>query len=369
VLFMGDHVGRTGDYDALLSLLCLGYVLCIGRFIDAEADRSGAWIAAGASLLFLALLTKGIAAGLPLPGLLAYAIARGRFITLLRDWRVWPPIAAILAGAALFLTAREHLDPGYLAALWNNDVAGRLVTVLDNHDESPLYYLTILAVSFQPAVLLIPTLLCMRSDPDPARRRLCLLMMLTAMSWLIALSCASTKIYWYVAPVVPLLAIAIGTATTTYLRGHDQSGKVVLRPIILSLLLAFWYLNIRAPDPSTPYTADQVQYGGFLDAVHGEIPPEGAVIVDHGLPNDAGFQDYNPVARFFATVATWRGVPINVVAPGAPIATDATIVSCDPQVRDWLKTRQFFTAIKATARCVLGRVSIGPGDVSAKPAE
>src|SRR4051794_15394679 len=71
-LFMGDHVGRMGDYDALLSLFCLGFVLCSGHYIDYASDRPALWIGAAGVLLFLAIMTKGIAACMTLPGLLAY---------------------------------------------------------------------------------------------------------------------------------------------------------------------------------------------------------------------------------------------------------------------------------------------------------
>jgi 4-amino-4-deoxy-L-arabinose transferase-like glycosyltransferase len=369
VLFIGDHVGRTGDYDALLSFLCLGSVVCIGRYVDAATDRAGAWIAAGSGLLLLAFMTKGIAAGLALSGLLAYAIARGRFVAVLRDWRVWVSVLGVLAGATFWLVYRERLDPGYLAAMWNNDVSGRLMTVLDQHSEGPLFYLIVLATTFQPAILLLPTLLCMRRDLDPKRRQLCLLMLSTACFWLIALSCANTKIYWYVAPVIPLLAIAIAIATTTYLRGHEQSSWIVLRPVILAMLIAFWYLNIRAPAPDSAYTNDQVQYGAFLNDIRGEIPLAGAVILDRGLPNDAGFQYYNPVARFYAEDAARRGVRIKVAAPGVRIATETAIISCDPVVRDWLKTQPSFLAGRSNTHCVLGRVSTNSDNLPPRPAE
>ncbi len=58
VLFMGDHVGRTGDYDALLCLVTLGFVICAGLYIDRQTTGGqirgpGLWIAAAAALLVL----------------------------------------------------------------------------------------------------------------------------------------------------------------------------------------------------------------------------------------------------------------------------------------------------------------------------
>jgi 4-amino-4-deoxy-L-arabinose transferase-like glycosyltransferase len=367
-LFMGDHVGRTGDYDALLAFLCLAFVVCAGRYIDAEPDRSAGWIGASGVLLWLAIMTKGVAAGLAVPGLLAYAIARRRFVAILRDWHFWASTVGVIAGVAGWLATRERLDPGYLAAAWHNDVAGRLLTALEQHAEGPLFYPWTLAMSFEPAILLLPTLLVPRRDPDPARRRLCLVMSLAAASWLIVLSCASTKVYWYVAPVVPLLAIAIAAATTAFLRRPERPtlSRVVIRLIIVTLLIMswyvnFWYLNMRAPDTSGAYAADQVWYGPFLAKARAQAELNNAVIVDRGLLNDAGFEHYNPVARFFVEDAARRGEHLQLIAPGEPLAGDATIISCDPQVRDWLRARSFFAVLLSDTHCILGRAAL-PSD-------
>jgi 4-amino-4-deoxy-L-arabinose transferase-like glycosyltransferase len=356
ILFMGDHVASNGDYDALLCFLSLGFVICAGRAIDGYAG----WIAA-AVLLFLAIMTKGIAAGMTIPGLVVYAILRRRVVAILRDWHVWAAILIVTAAVTGWLAWREQLDPGYLAAAWYNDAGGRFLTVLENHDEDWWYYLKVLAVSFEPGMLLLPMLLFARRDHDPARRRLCLLMTLSAGSWLLAISAANSKCYWYAAPIVPLLAVGIGTATTTFLRRNQPpvSALVVIRPLIVALCLAFVYLNVKGPDANSAYAADQVWYGAFLDKIRHEVPLDNAVILDLGLPNDAGFQNYNPVARFFAEDAGRRGEDIQIATPGTAIANHTTVITCDPRVWTWLKSRSEFTAIQSDTRCVVGRLAGG----------
>jgi len=362
VLFMGDHVGRTGDYDALLSFLVLGFVLCAGHYIDHPEDRPGVWIGASGVFLFLAIMTKGVAAGMAVPGLLAYAVGRRRIGGITRDWRAWVTVFGVVAGASLFLVIRESLDPGYLASVWYNDVSGRLLIALDDHAEGPGFYLFVLAMTFQPAVPLSPTLLFVLGKHDPTRRNLCLLVVLTAASWVMVLSGASTKINWYIAPAVPLLAIAIAASTAGCLRRMRWSrGRlVVLAPMCIALAVAFWDLNVRAEDSGSAYEADQAWYGPFLREIRGQTGPHGALIVDLGLPNDSGFQHYNPIARFFALDARRRGEEIEVAPPGVQIAGGTNIISCDPRVRDWLTSRSAFTVLQRNTRCVLGHTADQP---------
>ncbi len=361
-LFMGDHVGRTGDYDALLSMLCLGFVLCVGHYIDHGSERPGWWIGAAAVLLFLGIMTKGIAACMTLPGLLAYAIGRWRFAGMIRDWRLWPAMLGVIVAVAGWLALREYLDPGYLAAAWYNDVSGRLLVALDDHSEGPLFYVEVLAQTFQPAILLSPALLLLCREGDPVRLRFGLLMILPAASWLIAVSCASTKISWYIAPVVPLLAIAIATSATACIRRLTTrfAWVVMLVPTGIAMVITFWLLNVRPPDVNGAYAADNVWYGPFLGEISGEAGVDGAIILDLGLPNDAGFQHYNPVALFFASEAERHGVHIQVATPAARIARDTTVISCDPRVRAWLNTQTLFTLIRSNPRCILGRIAITP---------
>lgn len=124
VLFMGDHVGRTGDYDALLCLLTLGFVICAGSYID-RRTISGApgggrpWIVAAALLLVLAILTKSVAGGFAAPGVVAYAMVRRRFFAVLADWWAWLSIAGVAAVMVGWFLLREWLHQGYLAAIWN----------------------------------------------------------------------------------------------------------------------------------------------------------------------------------------------------------------------------------------------------------
>jgi hypothetical protein len=130
---------------------------------------------------------------------------------------------------------------------------------------------------------------------------------------------------------------------------------VTLAPTGVAMAVTFWLLNVNPPDSNGAYAADNVWYGPFLKEIRDEAGVDGAIILDLGLPNDAGFQHYNPIALFFASEAEWHGAHIQVATP-ARITKSTTIISCDPRVRDWLNAQTSFTVTRSNPRCLLGRI-------------
>jgi 4-amino-4-deoxy-L-arabinose transferase-like glycosyltransferase len=367
VLFMGDHVGRTGDYDALLCLFTLGFVICAGLYIDRQAivDQTrgpGLWIAATAALLVLAILTKSVAGGLAVPGVLAYAMVRRRLFALLADWRTWLAFAGAAAVGAGWFVLREWLGPGYLAATWHYDIAGTMLTVQEGYQRGPAYYASVLLRGFEPAMLLSPTLLVMLWEPDPKRRRFCLLTGLAALSCLAVISIATTKYYWYAAPVVPLAALSVGVSTSTWLRGRGSWPKsIALRyamvglPILLALTASFWFLNVRRPTAdSLYYREDQTWYGSFMAQLRDHHVLDGIIILDGGVPYDGDRRYYSPIARFFIEHAQRHGVHMRLVTTVADLPANASVLSCDPHMRQWLANQATFATTRSGAHCVFG---------------
>jgi len=367
VLFMGDHVGRTGDYDALLSLLTLGFVICAGLYIDREAigghpRGSRLWIAAAAALLLFAFMTKSVASGLTVPGVVAYAMMRRRLVALLADWRAWLSFAGAAAVVAGWLLLRESLAPGYLAAVWHYDIAGTILTVPEGRQRGPAYYVWVLLRGFEPAILLSATLLAMPRDPDPKRWRLCLLTGLAALSCLTLISFLNSRYYWYAAPVLPLAAVAIGVSTSTWLRGAGSWPKsIVLRhvvvglPMLLALAASFWFLNVRRPTAHSLYSApDQVWYGSFIAQFPDPRALDGVIVLDRGVPRDGDSRYFSPIAKFFIEDAERHGAYMRLLTTVEDLPANASVLSCDPDMRQWLASQESFAMTRSDAHCVFG---------------
>ncbi len=274
---------------------------------------------------------------------------------------LWGALVGVVLVVGCWFVVRERLDPGYLAATWDNDVAGRMGSALDQHHESPVFYVILLLRRFEPAMFFLPLLLLMLRDGDQQRRNLCLLMVLAAASWLGAITAASTKLYWYAMPMQPLLAIAVGIAASSWLvRPRSWPALPLLRggavalPILVALVFSFWYLNVRR---GTSYAPDPVWYGPFMAQLRTHNALDGATIVDGGLPNAAGFSHYNPIVGFFMEDAARRGEQLKRVTRLDDVQPGANVLSCDPEVRQQLAAWRSFTRVETSKQCVFGRLA------------
>ncbi|WP_116126722.1 ArnT family glycosyltransferase [Lewinella sp. IMCC34183] len=89
----GWHVGRTGDFDALLLLFLLSGMLFLLRYLHFGYRRD---VVFTGIFWGFAFLTKGLAMGAYVPGLLLFLLLTRRWQTVVRDRWAW-------AGAAAFL--------------------------------------------------------------------------------------------------------------------------------------------------------------------------------------------------------------------------------------------------------------------------
>jgi hypothetical protein len=257
---------------------------------------------------------------------------------------------------------REWLHPGYLAAVWYYDIAGTMLTVQAEHPRGPAYYVSVLLRGFEPAILLSPTLLVMPWDPDPKRRRLCLLTGLAALSCVAVISFANTKYFWYAAPALPLAAVAVGVSTSTWLHGGGSQPKsIALRhamvglPIALALAASFCFLNVYRPTAPSLYSReDQTWYGSFMAQLRDSHALDGIIILDGGVPNDANLRHYSPIAKFFIEDAERHGDHMRLLTTVADLPANASVLSCDPHIRQWLASQESFATIRSDAHCVFG---------------
>jgi hypothetical protein len=203
------HVTRTGDYDALLILFQMAQLAFFFRY--AEHQRARDWWAFVAAII-LAIMTKGVVGLAPLPAIAAYAAYTGMLSPLLRSGRFYGGVILSLLLVAGYYLSREAATPSYLASVWNSEIADRLLMPLNGESKAWHYYLVqMVTFDFVPWFVAIPisAFLVWRRG-QPAERRALILMLSFSVSWLLVISAAETKLFWYDAPIYPPLALVVG---------------------------------------------------------------------------------------------------------------------------------------------------------------
>ena len=225
--FVTHHVTRGGDYDALLTLCVTGGVLCWLGYV-ATGQTWLAW-STGAALA-LAVLTKGVAGVLVVPGLLAL-VALTRSWARLRRPAPWLAAGLVLAVATAWYGLREMAAPGYLAAVWQNEGGGRFTGTLENNQEPWYWYLSHLVEAKFAFWLALALLGYVLGWQQPRGSRGWWLTRATAAAVgaeLLVLSLSRTKLAWYDAPLYPLLALQAAAGAWWALGGRGRPWRVTV---------------------------------------------------------------------------------------------------------------------------------------------
>ncbi len=346
--FFGEHGARTGDYDALLCFFTTSYLMLLFFALDRPRPPRR-WLLLAGVMGAGALMTKGVAGGVPGAGMLLYLLVTRRWHRLFMTPHYL--VAALLAVAPvlLFLVLREATAPGYLDAMIYNDVSGRFNEALDNHSGPPWYYLDDTFIrglfSLGAAALLAPLALPIARG----RVRLALIFALCiALGQLAIVTMSGTKLTHYYLSAYPFIAIAAALAVHALLvrlRAQAVAGELPPRTLWIArlvpmLLLALGVVQaveacqtVLAPREHYP----RARYGALLDALSSERTP--VLVIERGwkIPDDP---HYAPELRFYVMVARERGRPVDQTGDVSRIASATPgmiVATCDPTVAPLLQ--------------------------------
>jgi 4-amino-4-deoxy-L-arabinose transferase-like glycosyltransferase len=231
--FTGEHVARTGDYDAMLVLWITLYALSYFKYLeDVDGRRRDTYLALATCGVILAVMTKGVAGILALPGLMLYTVWRKQLVRLLSIPAVYVAALAWIIVIGGYYGLRETLGPGYLQAIVRNELTGRLLEVVPGGTErDSLYYVQALwSYRFTPWFYMLPVcwLLACRSREEEVRR-FGVFSVTYVCCYLVIISASKTKFRWYDAPVYPVAAGVIGMGVAIVLESLANYVSTTLR--------------------------------------------------------------------------------------------------------------------------------------------
>jgi 4-amino-4-deoxy-L-arabinose transferase-like glycosyltransferase len=360
--YRGPHLARSGDYDALLCLWVLAQV--VATFAYAETGRRRyLFLAAGA--VGGAVLTKSVAGLLGVPSLALYLLLDKKLLPTLRQSAFWAAVAVGLAGPVLYYGLRERALPGYLAAVWTNELGGRYAHDL-SYGPHPLLFHVYNLVKYQCRfwLPLLPLTGFLTVAPPSPSRRLGALLGLFIVEWLVVISLAETKFEWYTGPVLPplalLLALGLGAAyawAQRWLPAWVQRAR--WRPLLSSVLAVslvaiplartFYWLKLER----TGYQAWGA-YRAYSAYVRDYQPP---IMPAHVL---VYYDDtYFGSLQFYQETLAGRGLHLRCCGPDSlptALAPGAQVLVCLPELRARLLQRYDVRIIDQRETCTLYEV-------------
>ncbi|HXQ10050.1 MAG TPA: glycosyltransferase family 39 protein [Caulobacteraceae bacterium] len=340
--YFGGHAAHSGDYESLLCFLTTAYVLLLFELVHRKRPKPWVVLAMGL-LVAAACLTKGVAGVVPGVGVFAYVLARGRWPRLLAT--PWYALAGLIVVVLVggFYLLRERLAPGYLTAVFNNELGGRYLHGMNGHIFGWSYYpgmmLPLYSLGPALALLFIAPFLgriwpALRWGPCKSAAFLTYANSVS-IGLMLVYGLSRTKIYWYIVPVYPFLSMALAIVCDKLLRALPyRPGRPVQLAHLLVGVAAAYVIGaaVLFKFVQLPKIEDNPQ--GRYGRVFAELDAKGIRHIDTldgGVANDDSLVDYTPQRRFYTLVWQARGLDIREDDPARPVGLHpgAVLVTCD----------------------------------------
>lgn len=300
--YINVHVTRTGDYDALLTFFTTFYILCFFVFVEiSDIKKKQNFMYLFFLGLTLAVLTKGIAGLLFIPGLFIYVIIRKQLLSILKNKAFYIGILGFFTVVLGYYFTREYYNPGYLKAVYENELGGRYMNTIENHKaDFGFYYSNFINFQLSKWYLLLPCgIVTGFFIKNELQKNLSRYLTLLALLYFLVISISQTKLEWYDAPLYPFFAVLVGIFLywifNTLHQGswHENLNYKVIPYLVIFLICVEPYRTIidKVYKPKE-YSWDKETYqiGYYLkDAVNGNKKLDGYYLLDNSYYAEALF--------------------------------------------------------------------------------
>jgi len=336
--YVDNHAARTGDYDALLVLFTTFAALCCFNWLE---DGRRKWLWLFFTALALAVLTKSVAGLTLLPGICLFALARRGF-RILRQPSFYGGLLLFLVLVGGYYLLRERYNPGYLHAVYENELGGRYLQTLEGHKYPFLFYFDNLRIWrfawWTPfaAVAFIAGFL----DKKLLVKRITLFNLLMVFPFLLIVSLGGTKLDWYELPLYPFLALQTGLLLHTAWNRLSARlpANTNLRISIAVILFALVFF--------VPFRGNMRRVYHFKEKAWDEGPERQAYFLQDALRrgnrlDDYTFcySDYNGQLYYYVNRLQAQGSGVRLFADTDGLPAGRTVVVSEPALEQSLLQR------------------------------
>jgi hypothetical protein len=263
--FNGFHVSRTGDFDAPL-IACMiwssaqWWLWCE----DPRGHGSNKHLFGFVIASLFGFLFKGVAAFLFVPGWLIWAFLNKVSRVGFAKPQVWYAALCLLGVPLLYYAWKELVQPGYVEAVLQNEWLGRYSHVIEGHTGNFWFYWDWLfgSSAFPFSAILFPILLVLAFYKNRSQNAFAWFVWVVLSAYFLVISMGATKLFWYGAPLIPLLCLA--TAISLFGFCQEIQSRILVSfplafPFLAIVLLWFFWLPlwqktlVRALDPYKGY--------------------------------------------------------------------------------------------------------------------
>jgi len=327
--YIGYHVTRNGDYDALLTMFTTVGGLFFFAYIETEKKQH-------LYLFFvttaLAVLTKSVTGLFFIPALFIYTLYRKKILVILKNKHFYFGILIFVAMVFGYYFIREWKNPGYLQAVYVNELGGRFFSTTEAHQHEFAYFfneITSYQLSFWH--YLVPLgMFCGLIFKDKRIQRITVFSSLMVLVFFLIISSSQTKLPWYSAPLFPFTAILVSVfiyvifslLQNSQLIHQNVAGKIIQYTFLVLILIipyrGMWKKVYKQYDNSEFY-----QIGYLLqNALHERENLDGYKIV---------YQGERPHLLFYVKVLNDKGIDIEFVN-WENLAENDLVIACQPEV-------------------------------------
>jgi len=232
--FPDIHIGRTGDYDALLTFLTfLGSVFTF-YYIESKQNKD---LYLSAIFWCLAVLTKGAAGLFMIPGILLYIIIKRRLREMVCNRTFWLVSLFFVLIIGGYYLSRNIMNSGYLSAVWKEDLFGRFGKAIGAVDHNFSYYWDWLKdFRFQKWIYLLPfSFVSYFLVKSQIYKNFIIYFFILTIGYFLIISYSETKQIWYDAQLYPLASILVAIFLLSLIRRFP-----ILIRLIPILILCFY---------------------------------------------------------------------------------------------------------------------------------
>ncbi|RLD65123.1 MAG: hypothetical protein DRI98_14990 [Bacteroidetes bacterium] len=220
--YLDRHIARTGDHDSMVVFFLTLQAIYFYKYLKYK-DKRNRYLAIVTLALIFGTLTKSVVALTFIPGFLLYTILKGKLKYVLQHRQLYLNMFIYLLVVLGYYLYRELNAPGYLSAVWENELLPRYSNnaenyIYDNLKEYFYYINKLWERRLVPWIYLLPfSIITLFYIKEEAFRTLYRYLLLICVSYLVIIS-LGVKNIWYDAPMYPLIAIIIAMGIYQWVR-------------------------------------------------------------------------------------------------------------------------------------------------------